>query len=46
MVKSGGTKYQRVEEGEFKGQLLLNESGLPQALVTSIRLVNNSLTSY
>lgn len=26
-----GTKYQRVEEGEFKGQLLLNESGLPQA---------------
>lgn len=26
-----GTKYQRVEEGEHKGQLLLNDAGLPQA---------------
>ena len=26
-----GTKYLRVEEGEFKGQLLLNDAGLPQA---------------
>lgn len=26
-----GTKYQRVEEGEFKGQLLLSDTGLPQA---------------
>lgn len=26
-----GTKYQRVEEGEFAGELLLTDTGLPQA---------------
>ena len=31
-----GTKYQRVEEGEFKGQLLLNESGLPPVSYTHL----------
>lgn len=33
-----GTKYQRVEEGEFKGQLLLNDAGLPQATSEKYKL--------